>query len=255
VAETYPQLQVQLVARALGEGLDDASRAVLRAELSALRVAVREGMRVASLTQDGALLEDGSCIDATISVRASGFEPVALPCTVALAHAPDGRTCVDSQLRVLAEATAQAPRRSLDGVFAVGDFAAPRPETVGSGLRSTRMGCVDAMPLGAHAADQVARLLTHTPLRPFHFDYMIQCISIGRRRGVVLFVDQDDRPTGRVIRGRVAALVKETSCRFVLGGLRLERLKAGLYAWPGQHRSGMLAERLPVTTSVSSDQV
>jgi NADH dehydrogenase FAD-containing subunit len=115
------------------------------------------------------------------------------------------------------------------------------------------MGCVDAMPLGAHAADQVARLLTHTPLRPFHFDYMIQCISMGRRRGVVLFVDRDDRPTGRVLGGRVAALVKETICRFVIGGLRMERFMAGLYAWPGQQRAGMLAEQLPAATVAGSD--
>jgi NADH dehydrogenase FAD-containing subunit len=163
---------------------------------------------------------------------------------------------VDSQLRVLVASTPhsqQAPQRSLDAVFAVGDFAAPPAETVGSGMRSTRMGCVDAMPLGAHAADQVARLLTHTPLRPFHFDYMIQCISLGRRRGVVLFVDRDDRPTGRVIRGRVAALVKEAICRFVIGGLRMERLMAGLYAWSGQHRSDMLPKPLPATSSAGPD--
>jgi len=232
LAEAYPRLQIELLAEQFAHGLDEATRQVLRDELQALGMQIREGARVSQLEQDGVRLEDGSQIAAALSVLASGFVPTPLPAVASLPQSTDGRVLLDVQLRV----------QGLANVFAAGDFAAPPAETVGSGLNTTRMGCVNAMPLGAHAADQVVRLLTHKPLQPFHTGYMIQCISIGRERGVVVFVDRDDRPTGRVVRGRVAAMVKELICRLVVGGLRLERLIPGVYAWPEQHRSGTLSE-------------
>lgn len=152
--------------------------------------------------------------------------PTARAAQLGLPESSDGRVAVDAYLRV----------QGLHDVFAVGDLAAPPAPSVGTGLGTTRMGCASAMPMGAHAADQVLRLFEQRPLVPYHFQYMIQCISVGRRRGVIVGVDGDDRPTGRVLRGRRAALVKELVCRFVLAALRLERLMAGLYAWPGQTR-------------------
>ncbi|MET0385312.1 MAG: FAD-dependent oxidoreductase, partial [Polyangiales bacterium] len=244
VAEAYPQLQVELLTQQLAEGLTDAARAVLAAELRALGVTIREAVRVERLEETGARLADGSFIPAAVSVIASGFTPTPLPAAESLARSETGRVLVDEHLRVLVS-TASGPE-PLPNVFAAGDFAQPPAATIGSGLHTTRMGCVDAMPLGAHAADQVARVIAGETLRPFHFNYVIQCISLGRHRGAVVFVDRDDRATGRVIRGRVAALIKEGICRFVIGGLRLERLAAGFYAWPAGRPAGMLAESNPV---------
>lgn len=231
IAERYPALQVELLSMQLGENLDDSARAVLRSELTELGVNVREGVKVEALEADAVRLADGSRLPAALSVLASGFRAAPLSAAQGLEHGPDGRVLVDADLRV----------RGTSNVFAAGDFAAPPAQSIGSGLRSTRMACASAMPLGAHAADQVARLLTGAPLKPFRFGYMIQCISIGRRRGVVLFVNSDDQPSGRVLRGRVAALVKEAICRFVIGALRVERLLAGSYAWPSSQRSASLA--------------
>jgi NADH dehydrogenase len=59
----------------------------------------------------------------------------------------------------------------------------------------------------------------------------MQCISVGRRQGVVAFVDRDDRASGRLLTGRTGALVKELVCRFGMGSIWLERRFAGLYAW------------------------
>jgi len=73
-------------------------------------------------------------------------------------------------------------------------------------------------------------------LVPYRFSYVAQCISVGRSRGVIAFVDRDDRPTGKRLVGRKAAVFKELVCRFVLASLRLERWVAGLYAWPGRRR-------------------
>ena len=238
VAEAYPQLGVELVTRQLAEGLNGAVRDVLAEELRGLGVSLREGVSIERLEAGGARLADGSFLPAALSVVASGFEATPLPAVHALARSDSGRVLVDEQLRVLVQAPGGP--RALPNVFAAGDLAQPPAATIGGGLRTTRMGCVDAMPLGAHAADQVARLLSGQALRAFHFNYMIQCISLGRKRGAVVFVDRDDRPTGRVLRGRAAALVKESICRFVIGSMRLERLSAGFYAWPGLGQPVML---------------
>lgn len=231
IAEAFPKLEVELLALRVGENLGDPTRAVLRSELGALGVHVREGVRVRALEDDAVVLEDGSRVPAALSVLASGFAATPLPAASTLPRDACGRILVDSELRVY----------GIGNVFAAGDFAAPPDDSVGSGVRSTRMSCAAAMPLGAHAADQVARLLTGETLRPFRFGYMLQCISLGRRRGLVVFVNSDDQPTGRVVRGRVAAMVKEAICRFVIGALRIERLLAGSYAWPAPRRSARLA--------------
>jgi NADH dehydrogenase len=218
LAETYPQLHIEMVAIELAPGLGGPAAAALRAGLAALNVSVREGVRVVALDRAGAQLADGSRIDAAISIWAAGFAPAPLGPEFGLTTTPAGQVAVTPQL--LAAGTSN--------VFVVGDLAAPPLAADG---RTTRMACATAMPLGAHAGDQVARLLAGDALQPLRFGYVLQCISLGRRSGLVVFVDSDDQPTGRVITGRTAALVKELICRFTIGSLKLERLIAGAYNW------------------------
>ena len=55
-----------------------------------------------------------------------------------------------------------------------------------------------------------------------------------------MFVDADDRPSGRLVRGRKGALIKEGICRMVIGAIRLERWLPGLYSWPRAAASAKL---------------
>jgi NADH dehydrogenase len=234
IAEAHPRLQVELVASELAADSNAAVRGALRAALEQAGVRVRSGLRVCALEPDALRFDDGTCELVDVSVLACGFEPATLGPGFALPRRSDGRVPVDVHLRV----------QGLPDVYAVGDLAAPPAEAIGSGARTTRMACATALPLGAHAADQVVRSLQGRPLVPYHFAYAMQCISIGRRQGVVAFVDRDDRASGRVLTGRTGALVKELVCRFVMGAIRLERHFAGLYAWPGK-RSSPLLSRAP----------
>jgi NADH dehydrogenase len=224
IAEAHPSLRVALVAGQLAPQLAGPAQDALRAALGALHVEVLEGRAVAELEPDALRFTDESRLPCAVSVLAAGFVPSCPAAGLGLPAAPDGRVSVDEQLRVC----------GLSNVFAVGDMAAPPESSVGSGLATTRMGCVSAMPMGAHAADQVTRLFRRQALLPYRFHYFVQCISVGRRQGLLLFVDADDKPTGRVLRGRRGALMKELICRFVIGAIRLERSFAGLYAWPGR---------------------
>jgi hypothetical protein len=49
--------------------------------------------------------------------------------------------------------------------------------------------------------------------RPLRFRYVSQCISLGRRDGLVQFVHADDTPREAVLTGRLAALYKEAIVR------------------------------------------
>ena len=237
IAEAHPRLRVALISRDLAPGLRGPAQQQLKRALEKSGVQLELGKRVTALTTDAVHFADGSQQEVTVSVLASGFSPAALGEHFQLPVDVQGRVPVDAQLRV----------QGLDNVFAVGDLAAPPAGTIGNGLSSTRMACATAMPLGAHAADQIVRAVQGQALVPYRYSYIVQCISVGRRQGIVASVNADDQPTGRVLSGRTGALVKELICRFVLAAIRLERMFAGLYAWPGRRA----LPRLPSATPTS----
>jgi NADH dehydrogenase len=221
LADAHPRLQIEMLACEFAPGLAGPAHTALRQGLAELNVQVHDGVRVTALDESGAQLADGTRIAAAISVVATGMEATPLGPGLNLRSGASGRIAVNSQL--LAAGTSN--------VFVIGDLAAP-PLAASGPAQTTRMACATAMPLGAHAGDQVARLIGGEDLKPYRFGYVLQCISLGRRNGVVVFVDADDQPTGRVITGRTAALMKELICRFTIGGMKLERLLSGAYVWP-----------------------
>jgi NADH dehydrogenase FAD-containing subunit len=216
IAEARPELCVTLIAGALATGLSDAARAYVRETLAELGVDVREGARASRVEARAVVLDGGERVPASFALWAGGFTAKS-PVT--------GDLPFDERGRVITDATLAVP--GAPGVWACGDGAAPPP-----GLAFARMACATAMPMGAHVADNVARAARGAPPRPFRFGYVLQCVSLGRRRGVVQGADARDAPTGRVITARTAALIKEAICRFVIGSIRIERRWAGMYVWP-----------------------
>jgi NADH dehydrogenase FAD-containing subunit len=95
-----------------------------------------------------------------------------------------------------------------------------------------RMACATAMPLGTAAADSILAALRGQPAPPFRFRYVFQCISLGRKDGLVQFVHSDDSPRERIISGRAAAWFKESVCRYTTVSLAIERRRPGTYRWP-----------------------
>jgi NADH:ubiquinone reductase (H+-translocating) len=59
--------------------------------------------------------------------------------------------------------------------------------------------------------------------------FLVQCLSLGRDRGVIQVVRADDASRRLAFGGQVAALVKEQVCRYTLSGLQKERSKPGSY--------------------------
>ena len=198
------------------------------AVLRSLGVRIVEHARVEAIDRDAVHLEDGREIPGR-AVWCGGFVPVAIGDEAGLRTAPGGQLSVDATLRT-------SDRR----IFAAGDVA--RVE----GMPHLRMGCATAMPLGAHAAKSILAELRGEGAPPFAFAFLVQCLSLGRKRGLIQRTDPWDRALDSFVRGRAGAFVKERISRFTVHALRWEQRVPGLYRWPQPPRAQRLAlsERL-----------
>jgi hypothetical protein len=69
------------------------------------------------------------------------------------------------------------------------------------------------------AADAIAARLTDGKLPNVPLRYFNQCISLGRKDGLIQFVTADDRAVDRSLTGRLAARYKELVCWGAAWGL------------------------------------
>lgn len=213
IAETYPTLHVTLATQGeLGSALSQKGARYLRQVFGELNIHFVEQARVTELSADHALCADGRTLPFDVCVWAGSFRAPAL--------AKESGLPVDSRGRVLVDATLRNP--TFPNIYAVGDAAAA----------PVRMGCVTAMPMAAYAADHLAaQILGQAPVAPFGFKFLVRCISLGRRRGLVQFVEGDDATREQIITGWMAARVKELICRFTVWSLHWEKRWPGAYQW------------------------
>lgn len=232
IAEAHPNLRVVLVGETFAPGWPEPVQVQAQRQLADLGVTLRCGARARELTNDAVILENGERLPAAAAIWVGGFRCPSLARESGLPVDALGRVRVDETLRVV----------GYSNIVAAGDIAAAPLTCMGTGISPMRMACATAMPMGAHAADVVVDLLRgKTPLR-FRYRNTGQCVSLGRRKGMVVFIDQDDQPTGRVLGGLRGALVKELICRLVIGALRIERSLPGMYAWLGRGERRRLDE-------------
>ena len=78
--------------------------------------------------------------------------------------------------------------------------------SAGAGASGT---CQSGIPSGAHAADNVGRLVRNRKLKPFRFGYWHQPLSLGRNDAVIQFTRRDDTPRRLWIKGSRAVAYKE----------------------------------------------
>jgi NADH:ubiquinone reductase (H+-translocating) len=200
LAETYSDRTVRLATNGtLGEKLSERGQAHLHGTFDRLGIQPWERAHVAKVAADGLLLEDGEHVDADVVVWTAGFRVPPLAREAGLAVAGNGRMLVDETLRSV----------SHPEVYGIGDAAAARDRD-GQVLR---MACATAQPASVYAARAIAdRLAGRTP-KPPCFKYARQCISLGRRDGLIQVVNPDDSPREKVLTGRLAARYKEAVVR------------------------------------------
>lgn len=217
LGERRPDLEVTLATGGpIAPSNGEEARAAIREALAARRVRLLEDTRVSAIEKDGVVLASGEALASAATILATGFVPSPLATQIGLAVDELGRARVDACLR----------STSHPFVHVAGDAARVEVDA-GAPLR---MACATAMPMGAFAADDIARTIAGAEARPFRFAFYLQCTSLGRTAGLVQRVDVHDAPLQSWFGGRRAAWMKEALCRYTMLSMAAER-RGFSYRW------------------------
>lgn len=212
----------------LAPSLSTGARRSVRRRLARCGVDVVDGpgSTVAEVLADAVLLTDGRRLPSAVTVWTAGFGVPDLATRSGLTTDAMGRLLTDETLTSVDD-----PR-----IVAAGDASAP------SG-RPLRMSCQAAIPLGARAADTVLTRVAGIEPRPIDQAFTGQCISLGRRSGLIQLAHRDDRVVPLHVAGRAGATIKEMVCRSTISFLVREARKPGSYVWlKGGKRRQRLSE-------------
>ncbi|BFV59356.1 FAD-dependent oxidoreductase [Kitasatospora sp. CMC57] len=202
LAEAHPAWQVRIVAAGqVGGWLSAKGRAHVRKVFGRLGVQVHDRSAVTAVTAAGLRTDQGT-LDADLVAWAASMEPRELAAETGLTVTPDGRAVVDQYLRSV----------SHPEVYVIGDAA----QVVVEGVGELRMSCATAQPMGVY----LGKLLTGRTDRPFGYGYVIHCLSLGRKDGLVQLVHKDDSMKPKAVTGTAARLVKAGIVSGVLWNLR-----------------------------------
>ncbi|MHC3817526.1 NAD(P)/FAD-dependent oxidoreductase [Streptomyces sp. DT9] len=206
IAEARPDLDVALAARGtLGDWLSPKGRLYLRRVADRLGITVHENTSVTGVEPDHVTTADGASIPAEVTVWTTGFAVHPIARATALEVTATGRIVVDGAMRSV----------SHPDVYAVGDAAM----AMGPGDKPLRMSCASGVPMAWQAADGIAARLTGTKPPDSPLRYFNQCISLGRKEGVIQYVTADDRSVRAALTGRLAARYKELVCKGAAWGV------------------------------------
>jgi NADH dehydrogenase len=198
VAESFPDLQVTLVSNARpGAWLSPKAQAYIKRTFGALGVATRSGGRVQEVHADELELDDGGRVPFELCLWAGGFRVPTLARVSGLAVNGQDRAQVDSNLESV----------SHPGVYVIGDAAA----VAGAWGSELAMGCRTGGLTGPKAADVIAARLTGREPGRFRYRYIHECVSLGRRHGLIQFLHADESPKRSILTGRKAIAYKNAT--------------------------------------------
>ncbi|MER5644895.1 FAD-dependent oxidoreductase [Streptosporangium sp. NPDC002524] len=206
IAEARPDLDVALAARGdLGDWLSPKGREHLRRTFGKLGITVHERTAVTGVEAERVTTAGGKAVPAAVVVWTTGFAVHPIAKATALEVTGTGQIVVDRTMRSV----------SHPDVYAVGDAAM----AMGPGDKPLRMSCASGTPTAWQAADAIAARLTGGRLPNAPIRYFNQCVSLGRREGLIQYVTADDRAVRTVLTGRLAAVYKELVCKGAAWGV------------------------------------
>lgn len=200
----------------LGPYFREPARKATAKRLRKLGTQIVEGAqaRVAEVRPEEIVLADGRRIPSRVTIWTAGFGTPDLAASSGLRTDAVGRLLTDETLTSLDD----------QRIIAAGDAAAP------SGV-PLRMSCQAATPLGAQAADTVLARIGGNAPAPVNQAFTGECVSLGRRGGVIQIARRDDTALPLYIGGRAAATVKEAVCKATVSFMRREARKPGSLIW------------------------
>ncbi|GHC55111.1 FAD-dependent oxidoreductase [Streptomyces violaceochromogenes] len=206
IAEARPDLAVALAARGgLGDWLSEKGAGHLRTVVDRLGITVHEHTAVTAVEAGHITTADGTTVPAAVTVWTTGFAVHPIARATSLEVSGTGQIVVDRTMRSV----------SHPDVYAVGDAAL----AMGPGDKPLRMSCASGVPGAWQAADAIAARLTGDKVPTVSVRYFNQCISLGRKDGLIQYVTADDRAKAAALTGRLAALYKEIICKGAAWGV------------------------------------
>ncbi|MBO4206990.1 NAD(P)/FAD-dependent oxidoreductase [Micromonospora echinofusca] len=191
----------------LGPYLHPRGRRSVARQLATLGVTVLDGpgTKVTTVTRDAVRLDDGRELPSAVTIWTAGFGVPDLAARSGLSTDALGRLRTDETLT------------SVDDVriVAAGDSAAPSDLPV-------RMSCQAAVQLGPQAAETVLARIAGGQPAALAVGFAGQCISLGRRAGIVQLARRDDTATSLHLGGRAVARIKEWVVRSTVKQLEYE---------------------------------
>ncbi|OAH15429.1 NAD(P)/FAD-dependent oxidoreductase [Streptomyces jeddahensis] len=206
IAEARPDLDIALVARGgLGDWLSPKGSRHLRRVFDKLGITVHAHAAVTAVEADHVATAEGRMIPAAVTVWTTGFAVHPIAPATALEVADTGQIVVDRTMRSI----------SHPDVYAIGDAAM----AMGPGDKPLRMSCASGGFTAWQAAEAIAARLTGGKLPNVPIRYFNQCISLGRKEGLIQYVTADDRAVRAALTGRIAAVYKELVCKGAAWGV------------------------------------
>ena len=202
LAETYPNLKVTLITRdGFGAKVSVKGRNYLKQVFDDLHIEVIDNANIQQITADEIRYEGGTlAYDACL--WSGAFAVPALARQSGIQVNEIGQIIIDDHLCSV----------SHPNIYAVGDAA----NASGATGVPVRMACANAIPMGAYVADELAARIHGSTHRPHEFADFYRCISLGRNAALLQTYDTDDMPKESVLTGRLAAVIKETICRYTV---------------------------------------
>ena len=181
------------------------ARREIARQLARLDVAVVHGRsaQVTAVRSDAVELADGRELSSAVTIWTAGFTVPDLATRSGLTTDATGRLITDETLTSIDD----------DRIVACGDAASPSEVPY-------RMCCAVAQPLGAHAAATVLRRVAGRDPTSFSAPVAGQCLSLGRKAGVVQLARRDDTAIGLYLGGPTGGGIKEAVTAGSLRGLR-----------------------------------
>ena len=233
LAERHPGLQITLATRrSFAHNLSPAARAYVRKKFDEFNIRFLEGMTIVRLNERDACTDRGDTIPFDACMWVGGFAVSDLARRAGMQVNERGQILIDRAMRSL----------SHPDIYAVGDAATPA-ESPGAPIR---MSLYTAVMMGAHGADCLAAHLNGRSPTAFGLSYMALGLSLGRRDGVVQFLDgHRDTPLSVILTGTLANRFREFFVRFAVWAIRVQRVAPWAFTWPGRYTMRRVAVARP----------
>ena len=218
LAESRPDLRITLASaqplrpEAVPGGFSRSAVEYLQRSFERLQIDLHEASRITQLRAGAATLDNGGELGFDSCIWTSGFAPPPLAAAAGIQVNPSGQIVTDAFLR----------SRSHPNIIAVGDAASAATHDAGT----CRMGCATGLAMAASGARTLIALLQGKMPLPFRFVYLFRNLSLGRRDGLIQFVDRRDVPRNIVWTGAAAVRWKDYICRGTLATIGLRAPEA-----------------------------